>query len=134
MADPSGADPPKDRREKKPKDSEFYEIPPDLREEYDNLMADRMGDTGSSPRFESATRAQIARQKYAKLSVFFGVVGGILLFLGPLLAVLFGVLAKKKTAELPGGGPRDPDLSSLGIILGVLMLVVNIIVLVVILS
>jgi hypothetical protein len=125
---------PRDRdRSKGPKDSEFYEIPPDLREEFDMLMSSPRKEEEEAPKFEAGTRAEMARRRYARLSIVFAVLGGVLLFLGPVLALAFGFLAKKKAREAGRGASGEGDLSTLGIFLGFLMLPVNVVTLVLLL-
>lgn len=133
MTEP-GLDPaPKDKGGKKPKDSEFYEIPPDLKGEFDMLMSGKPKGAVQKPKFEEATRSRTAKQKHAKLSVIFGVLGGFLLFAGPALAITFGFMARRNR-----GGDRDapsgPDMAVVGIALGFLMLAWNVLLILILLK
>ena len=117
------------KKGRNPKDSEFYEIPPNLKEDFDNLMASTPRDPGGPPKFEKATRAVRTRRKMAQYSVVFGVLGGVLLFVGPMLAIGLGIAARRRSADA-GPARTGIDLAVVGILLGVLTLVINVVTLV----
>ncbi len=114
----------KEKGKKKPKDSEFYEIPPDLKAEFDMLMTGKQKGDGKppEPKFEQATRSRIAREKYAKMSMLFALTGPALPFIGPILAIVYGLMARKAAKGSQGGEQKGPDFSLAGIILGAAVL------------
>ncbi len=124
---------PKDKGGKKPKDSEFYEIPPDLKGEFDMLMSGKPKGGPGGPKFEKATKDRVARKRNAKLSVLFGVLGGFLMFAGPALAVVFGIMSMRNRAD-DRESPAGPNLALVGIALGCVMLVWNVVLLLILLK
>jgi hypothetical protein len=119
-----GPENPKDpRKGRRPKDSEFYQIPPDLKKEFDVIMSER---ASGKPGVEEVGRLLQRRKRFAVASLVFGVLGGALIGVGPVLAVLLGVLARRTGRETEGMPESGLEAAKFGIILGVLMFLVNI--------
>jgi hypothetical protein len=115
---PADESPPRDPHERRrPKDSEFYQIPPDLKKEFELMMAGR-GTPAPAPRAgtDRARRLGVA-------SLWLGVAGFVVPGVGPFLAVLFGVLALRRPE---GAAPEVPPAAAkAGIALGILAALSN---------
>ena len=121
---PGKEDGPKDpRKGRRPKDSEFYQIPPDLKKEFDMIMTGR---SPSGPAVEDIEQTLLARKKLAILSLVFGVLGGVLIGIGPVLAVVLGMMARRKGKGMEGVPPAGLEAAKFGILLGIVMFLVNI--------
>ncbi|MHC5040365.1 MAG: DUF4190 domain-containing protein [Planctomycetota bacterium] len=122
---PGKGDGPRDpRKSGRPKDSEFYQIPPDLKKEFDLLMRERSGGGGAA--VEAIGRALEKRKRLGMLSLVFGVLGGALLFIGPALAITFGVTARRTGKGIEGMPAAGTEPARFGILLGAIMIPVNI--------
>ncbi|MHC4778351.1 MAG: DUF4190 domain-containing protein [Planctomycetota bacterium] len=114
---------PKDpRKGRRPKDSEFYQIPPDLKKEFDVLMSER--ESGGAA-LEALALAKEKRRKLGMISLVFGVLGGALIGIGPILAIVFALMARKTGKEVDGMPATGLESAKFGLILGILMCVVN---------
>ncbi|MHC4598693.1 MAG: hypothetical protein ACYS47_06785 [Planctomycetota bacterium] len=114
---------PKDPREgRRPKDSEFYQIPPDLKKEFDLLMTER--EKGGAA-VESIAKAVQRRKKLSRASLIFGVLGGALVVVGPVLAIVFSLMARGAGKNVEGMPETELEGAKFGLILGILMLIVN---------
>ena len=115
-ADSSPRDPREGRR---PKDSEFYQIPPDLKKEFEMVMAGRSAPARSE---ESLLREKAVRS-LAKASLIAALAGIVLAVVGPLAAIVLGVLAMRK-----GGGSDEiqvPGAARAGLAIGVAVLLAD---------
>jgi len=115
---------PRDPREgRRPKDSEFYQIPPDLKKEFDVIMSERVS---GKPPMEEIGRFLERRKRLAVISLVFGVLGGVLIGVGPLLAIGFGLAARRTGKGMEGMTSSGLETAKFGIILGVFMFLVNV--------
>jgi hypothetical protein len=115
-ADPSPQDP---RERKRPKDSEFYQIPPDLKKEFEIMMAGRGTPTPADP----AVRTSRYRRNLALASLWMALAGVLLIGVGPLAAIILGFLALRSGSS--SGGEPPPAAARAGVALGFLVLLVN---------
>ncbi|GEM_PF-3513183 len=121
-----GAGPKDPRKDRRPKDSEFYQIPPDLKKEFDMLMTERVSD---SPLVERMSRALQKRKRLATASLVLGVLGGALVGVGPILAIVLGVIARRTGRDIEKMPATGMDMAKFGIFLGIVMLLANAVIL-----
>jgi hypothetical protein len=118
---PPDDSPPRDPRERRrPKDSEFYQIPPDLKKEFEVMMAGR-GAPAPAPA-EEALEADRAR-RLARASLWLALAGVALVGVGPALSIVLGLMACRRGSGSGAGSSRPAGRA--GIALGLLMLLVN---------